>query len=456
MKVAVSGLFWLNAALSAGVLSYYLYRLRRSAGTGSGVRPLEKALAAVLGILVVFTFYSALLNSQPLGLISAATAKALDQPLMNALFNCVLISAIGAGLFILGRRFDPLEEKMAMQGLHGRYRHMIEGDPRAILLFTQDRTLLEANGQGRAWLKGSAGELQGETLEGVLQRLGADDPQSLIDPILNKKAVDLKTEDRVLGDFEWADLFSDKGKRVGSVLCFRDVTADKQFQREIIQSEKLAVVGQLAAATAHEIRNPLTSIKGFLQLMDHRMEREGQQGEIREYTRIMVEEVDRMEKIIRDFLLMTKPSDVTREIGNLNTVLERVLVLIQNQAILRNIHVDSELGGLPDISMHKEAIQQVVLNLAQNALEAMNIGGTLTVRTFVEDGYVAIRVQDTGVGMTEEEVANLGSPFYSTKTEGTGLGLTVSSKIIKEHGGGMHVVSEKGKGTSITVRLPLL
>lgn len=337
--------------------------------------------------------------------------------------------------------------------LQARYHYVIEADPRAILLFQPDLTLVEINQKGRDWLKGTQAELQGVSMLEVLGRLQPELPQDLLDKIMQRGAIELKIGERILSDFEWSELYDEQGGRVGGVLCFRDVTEEKKFQREIIQSEKLAVVGQLAAAMAHEIRNPLTSIKGFLQLL-HRLKTMEQEGEIKEYTRIMVEEVDRMEKIIRDFLLMTKPSDVIRETISLDTVIERVLVLVQNQAILRNIQVNTELCELPPVLMHKEAIQQVVLNLMQNALEAMNVGGTLTVRTEEEDKYVMLRVIDTGIGMTDEEIQNLGSPFYSTKTEGTGLGLTVSSKIIKEHRGQLEVQSEKGVGTTITIRLP--
>ncbi|ASS74298.1 hypothetical protein CIG75_04390 [Tumebacillus algifaecis] len=337
--------------------------------------------------------------------------------------------------------------------LHARYHYVIEADPRAILLFQPDLTLVEINQRGRDWLKGTLADLQGKTALEVLSRLQPEHPQALLDQIMQKGAIELKVGERILSDFEWSDLFDEQGLRVGAVLCFRDVTEEKKFQREIIQSEKLAVVGQLAAAMAHEIRNPLTSIKGFLQLL-HRLKTMEQEGEIKEYTRIMVEEVDRMEKIIRDFLLMTKPSDVIRETISLNTVIERVLILVQNQAILRNIQVVTELSVLSSVQMHKEAIQQVVLNLMQNALEAMNVGGTLTVRTEEDEKYVVLQVIDTGIGMTDEELHNLGSPFYSTKTEGTGLGLTVSSKIIKEHRGHLDVQSKKGVGTTITIRLP--
>lgn len=367
-----------------------------------------------------------------------------------------LLLGSGAGLFfLLARRPGRLNELAAKSGLQERYHYMIEADPRAIMLFSNDRRLIEINRQGRQWMETAIGVGQGTTmLHDVLGCLSTDNPEELLARIASRDTVEMKWKERILGEFEWTELFDNKGRPAGSIFSFRDVTEDRKFQREFIHSEKLAVVGQLAAATAHEIRNPLTSIKGFLQLLEHRLMGSQHEGEIREYTRIMVEEVDRMEKIIRDFLLMTKPSDVVREQADINALLERMLTIVQNQAILRNITVVTELRSESMVLMHREGIQQVALNLLQNAFEAMNTGGTLTLQTMEDDRYVLIKVIDTGVGMTDEEIANLGNPFYSTKTEGTGLGLTVSTKIIKEHGGRLNVESKKGVGTTITVELP--
>jgi PAS domain S-box-containing protein len=431
MDWLVPGLHWGNAALWLAVAIYFFYRCRLAAGK-STVR-LEGGLCALAAVFFICAW-------------AALPSTGVLLP---------LFSVIGGIFFLLlPRSLDRLEREVERSALQAKYRYVIEADPRAILLFQPDLTLIEINQKGREWVNGSQADLQGKHALKLLSRLQPNEPQELLNRIMAKDPIELKVGERILSDFEWSELFDEKGSRVGVVLCFRDVTEEKKFQRELIQSEKLAVVGQLAAATAHEIRNPLTSIKGFLQLLEHRLKAMENESEIKEYTRIMVEEVDRMEKIIRDFLLMTKPSDVIREKACLNAVVKRVLTLVQNQAILRNIQVKTELRELPPVLMHREAIQQVVLNLMQNALEAMNVGGTLTVRTEQDDRYVALQVIDTGVGMTDEEIQNLGSPFYSTKTEGTGLGLTVSSKIIKEHRGQLDVKSKKGVGTTITIRLP--
>lgn len=407
-----------------------------------------------LAWLAVFRFY---LSKRTIEAVYAGVASILalyllfygQHDLLEIVID-VLLLVSGAGLiFMLTRRPGRLDALAAKSSLQARYHYMIEVDPRVIMLFSNDGKLIEINPQGRQWIAG-----EGIMLNDVLTRLSPDNPAELLARIARRDTVEMKWNDRILSEFEWTELFDNKGKPVGSIFCFRDVTEDRKFQREFIHSEKLAVVGQLAAATAHEIRNPLTSIKGFLQLLEHRLKGNQHESEIREYTRIMVEEVDRMEKIIRDFLLMTKPSDAVREPVAINSLLERMLILVQNQATLRNVNVVTDLRSESSVLMHREAIHQVALNLLQNAFEAMNTGGTLTLQTLEDERYVSFKVIDTGVGMTDEEIANLGSPFYSTKTEGTGLGLTVSSKIIKEHGGRLNVESKKGVGTTITVHLP--
>jgi len=430
-------LHWITTVIWAMVALMICQRMKR---TKTGWRSME---ALFVGVAIAIEVHL-------LGYVFLA-----DPPLWTAGID-LLFLGVGILLLVMPRRlFNGVDQMVARSSLQMHYRYMIKADPRAILVFDTERTLIESNRQGAEWLTSASGTLQGRKLFDVLAILQPVDTDALQAAVLRKESVDLKWNDRVFGDFEWTALVNDTGKTVGYMLTFCDVTEEKRFQREIIQSEKLAVVGQLAAATAHEIRNPLTSIKGFLQLLEYRLKADQMDSEIREYTRIMVEEVDRMEKIIRDFLLMTKPSDVMREKASINSIVERMLVLVQNQATLRNIEVITDLApDLPEIPMHKEAIQQVILNLLQNAFEAMNTGGTLQLFTLTEDQMVAVKIIDTGVGMTEEEVANLGSPFYSTKTEGTGLGLTVSMKIIREHSGRLQVESAKGQGTTVTVQLP--
>jgi two-component system, sporulation sensor kinase E len=430
----------------------YFVHMRRA--HSYGIRPLEGAFSGIAGVLGVHVVYTTSVFAARIGLLPRRYFLAVQSPTFQVVYTCLMIFVGILLLFMVYDRFKRLSRELARQSLYARYRDMIEADSRAILLFQADDTLVEINRVGREWMNGSVENMQGQTILEAISRLQPDNAQEMLQQLMKKETIEIRIGERIISDFELSQLVDEQGKAAGSMLCMRDVTEDKKFQKEIIQSEKLAVVGQLAAATAHEIRNPLTSIKGFLQLMEQRLKGNQHESEMKEYTRIMVEEVDRMEKIIRDFLLMTKPSDVTREQADLNAVIERMLVLVQNQATLRNIQVVTDFMPLPHVLMHKEAIQQVILNLLRNAFEAMNIGGVLTLKTFEEVKYMAVVVNDTGIGMTEEEIANLGSPFYSTKTEGTGLGLTVSSKIIREHGGLLEVESVKGVGTTITIKLP--
>lgn len=452
MTILAFGFYWLNSVTWWGVM--WMFMQKRRHATSNSIRAIEGAFSSVALVLALTYLLLALQLSAQMGVIPVGFARISEISVVPIVVHVLFLTVGAIALFSLNFRIDRLDREVAMASLHSRYQYMIKADPRAILVFSTEGYLQEINPRGCEFMRDSEQQLIGRSVLDVLACLEPEDSQELFEQIAMRQFVEFKREDRILSDFEWTELLDEQGQSAGHMLCFADVTEQKKFQREIIQSEKLAVVGQLAAATAHEIRNPLTSIKGFLQLFEYKFKGEMGDTETREYTRIMVEEVDRMEKIIRDFLLMTKPSDVTREFADLNAVIERLLILVQNQATLRNIHVVTDLAELPQVFMHKEAIQQVLLNLMQNAFEAMNIGGTLTIHTRVEGAYISCTILDTGSGMTEEEVANLGSPFYSTKTEGTGLGLTVSSKIIREHGGVLDVQSEKDVGTKITVKLP--
>jgi signal transduction histidine kinase len=450
LNALMLGLDWLNVVIWWMVFGYY-----RKKRMSLGIRPLEATFAGgVTFVLACYLTICALFSTGEAGYLPASWMSILNGAGLHALTRGL---TLGMGTIVLLRLVDriaALDQQVSVSSLHERYRHMIDADPRAILVFSPDRRLTEINRNGRAWMRGDSLELTGLTVEELIARVHPDDPQGVLTRIIGREPLELKWMGRMYSDFEWTDLIDEKGQAVGYMLCFRDVTEEKKFQRELIHSEKLAVVGQLAAAMAHEIRNPLTSIKGFLQLLEHRLEGSQHAQTIRDYTKIMVEEVDRMEKIIRDFLLMTKPSDVTRERACVNQLIKRMLILVENQATLRGVSVVTDLRSISHVLMHREAIQQVILNLLQNAFEAMNSGGTLTLKTMEEEEFVAIQVIDTGIGMSEEVIANLGSPFYSTKTEGTGLGLTVSSKIIKEHNGYLDVSSVEGEGTTITLRLP--
>ncbi|HLO12120.1 MAG TPA: ATP-binding protein [Pseudoneobacillus sp.] len=230
----------------------------------------------------------------------------------------------------------------------------------------------------------------------------------------------------------------------------RDITAIKTQTAELIQqSDKLSLVGQLAAGIAHEIRNPLTSLRGFIQLLQYKSE------ENKDYCHIMLSELDRINLIVGEFLILAKPHMVKFSQKDINSIIRHVGTLIGTQAIINNIHVDYQLAkGLPYISCEENQLKQVIINLIKNAIEAMPDGGTIKVETGkYDENNIFIRVIDEGKGIPSDKLAKLGEPFYTTKENGTGLGLMVCYKIIENHLGQLNVHSELNEGTTFEIIL---
>lgn len=224
-----------------------------------------------------------------------------------------------------------------------------------------------------------------------------------------------------------------------------------------ILSEHLATIGQLAAGIAHEIRNPLTTVKGFIQLIQPYLVDIGKE----EYALIALEEIDRANQIIYEFLNSAKPKENKKQIIDLQKLIKDIMMLFESEAIFRNIDMESiSQGESAHLYLDTKQIKQVLVNLIKNAFEAIAENpnkekGKIRIVTETIEDMSVIKIEDNGLGMKKETVDNLFVPFYSTKVEGTGIGLTVCKKIIEEHGGNISVSSTPNLGTSFTIELPI-
>ncbi|GGH80746.1 two-component system sporulation sensor kinase A [Pullulanibacillus pueri] len=228
-----------------------------------------------------------------------------------------------------------------------------------------------------------------------------------------------------------------------------DITEQRKTEDFLQQTEKLSVIGHLAAGIAHEIRNPLTTIKGFVQLLKGKMEAK--------YSRVMMQELERIETIVGDLLVLAKPEVVSKETVDLVELMNRTVTLLQSQAILNNVSIEfkPESEEVP-IKCEPNKLKQVFINILKNAIEALPNGGDIRVtQSFNRDQSILLSFSDDGNGIPKERLARLGEPFYSTKEKGTGLGLMICDRIIKSHGGSMEIDSVVGKGTTIKVKLPI-
>lgn len=230
-------------------------------------------------------------------------------------------------------------------------------------------------------------------------------------------------------------------------IIIRDITERKQAEALMLQSEKLTVAGQLAAGIAHEIRNPLTAIKGFFKLLEREME------EKKEYFHIIESELSRIELILSELLLLAKPHQVFVHPVSLHSLLKDVTTLLETQAIMNNVWFDLKLkANSPTIKCDENQMKQVFINLIKNGIEAMPSGGTIYINTEDSGDEVVVTFRDEGTGISEDIIKRLGEPFFTTKTTGTGLGLMITFNIIKNHHGTVNVTSEVNEGTQIEVR----
>ncbi|WP_028400553.1 ATP-binding protein [Ectobacillus panaciterrae] len=274
-------------------------------------------------------------------------------------------------------------------------------------------------GQGRVW----EGEIRNKAKDGTHYWV-----ETTIVPFVNKQ-----------------------GKPYQYLAIRNDITERKKAEELLRRQDKLAVVGQMAAGIAHEIRNPLTSMKGFaefLQLDEENKER-------REYLDIILDEADRINEIVEDFLVLAKPKVVQLKNQNIVPIVQDVVMLMEFEAQKKSVHLHLACKQNTILAECDEnRLKQVFLNFVKNGIEAMPDGGDLYVKIAVTGVEVKISIQDTGVGISEEKLKQLGDPFFTTKKNGNGLGLMVSFKIIEGHNGHIYVESEVNKGATFNVVLP--
>ena len=244
----------------------------------------------------------------------------------------------------------------------------------------------------------------------------------------------------------------------GAVIILRDVTRDRQNEMSTIETERINAIKLLAAGVAHEIGNPLNALTIHLQLMGREMDRleESQRGELPELLGIARNEVARLDMIITQFLRAIRPAKLKPVLTRLESLIEETLSLLRQEVQDRAIAVELVCPApVPRIRVDRDQIKQCFFNIIRNAMQAMQNGGRLEIRVSASDHYVAIAFHDTGKGIEPEEMGRIFDPYFTTKQEGSGLGLMIVQRIIQDHGGILEVASKPGEGTRFTLSLPL-
>jgi len=249
-------------------------------------------------------------------------------------------------------------------------------------------------------------------------------------------------------------IINEEGQLVGNALIMRDLGEVRELQEEIRRKEKLAALGGLAAGVAHEIRNPLSSIKGLASYFGSKFS-EG--SEDREATDVMIREVDRLDRVIGELLYYAKPSELKVKATDINEMLEHSVRLVQQDAKSKNIEIHWKGNdSLPDTKIDPDRFSQCLLNLYLNAIQAMEQGGVLYIKDYMNDNReIVVEIEDTGKGIDQDDLEKIFDPYFTTKPSGTGLGLAIVHKIIAAHNGRVTVASTMGKGTVFRIFIPL-
>jgi two-component system, sporulation sensor kinase E len=337
----------------------------------------------------------------------------------------------------------------------------IKGVNLGVILIDTDFLLVDISDTACRVLGVRRGDVLRRPMEEVFQAVPAEHQlvqRTLLDGIVVKNhAVSWTNDEERYELIMDSSLLKDQeGQTVGAYVMFKDVSNLRSLEQQVQRSDRLAMIGQIAAGTAHEIRNPLTSIKGFLQVLKKTLRDNGMEKEFG-YTELMLSEIDRINDLVSEFLLLSKPKHTTMTKIDVAAVIREILPIINNEAILHGVTVEYRSAlDLPEIVADRELLKQVFINICKNGIEAMGTdGGTLTIteKVDLEEQRLNVLIQDTGPGIPLFLIDKIFDPFFTTKEEGTGLGLSVCQRIVHDIGGTLRV-SSKGYGTIFVVSIP--
>jgi len=253
------------------------------------------------------------------------------------------------------------------------------------------------------------------------------------------------------------DKTSEHAEQVGHAIILRDITETRRTEQQTLESERLNALTLLAAGVAHEIGNPLNSLNIHLQLIERAARKldGAKRADLQESIEVARAEVSRLDSIISQFLRAIRPTHPQLRPENVNSIVEEAVRFFAPEIKSRDIVVEQELrSDLPLIELDRDQMKQAFYNVIKNSFEAMKARGILRIRTDKDDSHVIIRFADRGGGISPENLSRVFEPYFTTKSSGTGLGLLIVRRIVREHGGELSIESSEGKGLILTIRLP--
>jgi len=332
---------------------------------------------------------------------------------------------------------------------------LVRNMPIALLAVDREGKIAACNEQASGLLAGSPAEAVGQeasrVLPGPFLRL-LEDARGRPGPV--DADIELTSEN---GEQTWevvAAAFAEDEDQEGRILLARNVTGVRQMEKEVARSRHLNAIASLAAGVAHEIRNPLSSIKGFAVYFKKKL---AGNSEDEETADIMIAETERLNRVISQLIEFARPLVLKREPADLEDLVRQTVRLVKAEAEQNAVAVEIRAGkGLPRADVDPDKVRQVLLNIFLNALAAMPGGGRLSILLNRREEFVEIEVSDTGEGIRQENLPRIYDPYFTSKPAGTGLGLAVAQKIMDAHGGAIEVESSEGTGTRVSLRFPLM
>ena len=393
-----------------------------------------------------------------LGLDMGPVEAARQEDIRHSIFMALTLLLIGfAGIVSLFLAQAYRSTRTSLSRVKAFSDNLVHNMPIGLLAIDADERIASFNQAAESVLKLSSSSAMGKRPAEILPQPlweffnQLKTRQGLIDkeldcPVKDGKIIPLE----VVG----TSLKGEDDSAVSWVILFRDLTEIQHLKKEIARTQRLASIGRLAAGVAHEIRNPLSSIKGFATYFK---ERYREIPEDHKTAEIMIQEVERLDRVIGQLLEFARPMNISKKTASLEDVIKDSLRMVEAEARQRGIRVDfSSDPQTKEVRIDTDRIRQVLLNLYLNAIAAMESGGTLSVELRQDDdtGRFRIIVSDTGTGIKNSDLPHLFDPYFTTKPSGTGLGLAIVHKIIESHGGEVSVESRYGEGATVTIRLP--
>lgn len=389
---------------------------------------------------------------QDMGPVLAVAKQNTTRLVVTALI-LVLIGFAGFASLVITQNYRAARSSLSRMKIFSDT--LVENMPVGLVGIDAHGKVASINRAAEAILRLPAPEALGRRAGGILPRPCGQ----ILDELASTRGVLHREMDYQAGDTAIAlevaatALEDENGTPQGYIFLLRDMTELKRLQREIERSQRLASIGSLAAGVAHEIRNPLSSIKGFAVYFKERYRTDSEDVKIAD---IMISEVERLNRVIGQLLDFSRPLVLKRSRLSLETPISHALRLIEKEADAKGVAIKTDLARAPEIDIDPDKMKQVFLNLFLNAIEAMQEGGVLKVSVDrIPGGKVEIAISDTGAGISGKDLARIFDPYFTTKPSGTGLGLAIVHKILEAHDGGIRFESRPGEGTTVTITLPV-